>query len=283
METETVEDRIAVLLDNLEEKNQQYTDLMRLAVSDDYEFLVEMLQAVSPEILFRKDMKGRTALDWARLQNNQRSISLISQAMARALNAARKQRAGIVDSVEVVTKTSNGKLTEALAKAIEEKNADKILKLLTHSHLSRDVVADLENQIYFTDFTTRQGDTPLIRCAGLGFYDVVLELIEMGVDIEVANQYGQTALTWAALCGHAEVVRALLAKGADIFHQTREGRSCLHYACQYVKGRVVSVIFDYLFEKFSTFRVNKHPFTKYDPKRWTNYAEIMEEFTLVSK
>lgn len=282
METETVEDRIEVLLANLEVKNQQYTDLMRLAVSDNYEILVGMLQTISPEVLFRKDLKGRTALDWARLQNNQRTISLISQAMAKALNAARKQRAGIVDSIEVVTKTNNGKLTEALARAIEEKNADKILKILTHSHLSRDVVADLDAQVYFTDFTTKQGDTPLIRCAGLGFYDVVLELIDMKADIEAQNQYGQTALTWAALCGHAEVVRVLLSKGADIFHQTREGRSCLHYACRYVKGRVVSVIFDYLFEKFSSFRANKHPFTKYDPKRWTNYAEIMEEFTMVS-
>lgn len=282
LEPESIEDRIAGLLDNLEIKNQQYTDLMRAAVENDYEHLVALLRTVSPEVLFRKDLKGRTALDWARIQNNSRSISLISQAMTKALNNARKQRAGVVASVDKIARTSNRDLTLALTRAIDEKDGDKVMRILVHSHLSREVVDELEGEVYFADTTTKQGDTPLIRCAGLGLYDVVLELIDMGVDINAANQYGHSALTWACLCGHSDVVRALLSKGADIFHQTVEGRTGLHYACLYIKGRVVSVLFDVLFEQFSMFRVNTHPFTKYDPRRWTKYAEMMEQFVLVS-
>ena len=280
-DTETVENRVDAILQNLEKMNGQYTDLMRASVGDDYLYLAELLESISVEVLFRKDLKGRTALDWARLQNNQRSISLISHAMSRALNNARKHRAGVVESAETISRTSNGRLTAALSQAIDAKSSDEIMKILVHSHLSREVVSELENEVYFADFTTKQGDTPLIQCAGLGFCEVVLELIDMGCDINATNKYGHSPLTWACLCGHADVVRALLGKEANVFHQTREGRSGLHYACQYAKARVVSVLFDVLLEQFSMFRVNAHPFNKYDPKRWSKYADIVQDFVMV--
>lgn len=132
------------------------------------------------------------------------------------------------------------------------------------------------------DHRTRQGDTALIRAAGYGMAEVVIELLHMGAELNAANKYGHTALILACMCGHTEVVRILLEKKADISHQALDGRSCLHYACEYSKSRVVGCIFDMLFEKFSSFRAITHPFTKFDSKRWLKYSDIVTDIVMVS-
>jgi ankyrin repeat protein len=267
-------------IENIRNK-KELTNVMRLAITHDYFKLQEILDQANAEILFQKDSKGRTALDWARMQNNQTTIHMISEAMARELNKARIYRAGFVESMEISVRTTNRQLTLALTNALNEQNGDHALKVLMDSQLSREVVEELENEIYFTDTPTIQGDTPLIRAAGYGMDEVVVELLSMGVNINQANQYGHNALTWSCLCGHAEVVRILLLRGAIFTHQTNEKRTCLHYACLYTKSRVVSVILDVLFEKFSLFRPITYPFTKFDPHRWTKYADILESFIMV--
>lgn len=136
--------------------------------------------------------------------------------------------------------------------------------------------------MYFVDYRSHQGDTALIRAAGYDMKDVVLELLNMGADLEGANQYGHNALIWACMCGNAEVVRILLEKKANIAHQALDGRTCLHYACEYGKSRVVGCIFDVLFERFSMYRAISHPFTKYDSQRWTKYADMVTDIVMVS-
>ena len=77
--------------------------------------------------------------------------------------------------------------------------------------------------------------------------------------------------------GHTEVVRVLLFRGANIHHVTNEGRNGLHYACLYAKARTVKILFDFLFERFSTLRL-KHSQTQMDATRWGKYATFMEQF-----
>lgn len=261
---------------------RDFTILMRLAISKNYDELTSFLENIDGKLLFHKDYKGRTALDWARMQNNQQSTHLISQAMSKELNKVRMEKAGYVISSESTIRATNHRLTNLLSDAFLNRDSVAILKILLDSQLSREVVEDIEGEVYFTDFTTIEGDTPLIRAAGWGMYDVVIELLTMGVNINTPNRYGHNPLTWACVGGHSDIVRTLLQKGADFNHQTNEKRTCLHYACLYLKSRVVSVILDVLFEKFSMFRVNTHPFTKYDPLRWRKYADILERFLMVS-
>ena len=70
----------------------------------------------------------------------------------------------------------------------------------------------------------------------------------------------------------------LLFHGANIHHKTLEGRTGLHYACLYLKARVVSVLLQFLFERFSTYRL-AHPKAAFDGTRWTRY--VNSEFGLV--
>ena len=134
--------------------------------------------------------------------------------------------------------------------------------------------------------------------------DVVIELIEQDVKLDDTNKFGHTALTWACagthsltysltylltrsltylltlsltIGGHTEVVRVLLFRGANIHHVTNEGRNGLHYACLYAKARTVKILFDFLFERFSTLRL-KHSQTQMDATRWGKYATFMEQF-----
>jgi ankyrin repeat protein len=139
-----------------------------------------------------------------------------------------------------------------------------------------------DDEVYFVDHRSHQGDTALIRAAGYDMKEVVIELLHMGSDLEATNKYGHNALIWACMCGNAEVVRILLEKKANISHQALDGRTCLHYACEYGKSRVVGCIFDVLFERFSSYRAITHPFTKYDSQRWIKYADMMTDIVMVS-
>ena len=113
--------------------------------------------------------------------------------------------------------------------------------------------------------------------------EVVIELLEMGAQLEETNKYGHNALIWACMCGNAEVVRILLEKKSNIAHQALDGRTCLHFACEYAKSRVVGCIFDVLFERFSMYRTISHPFTKYDSQRWIKYANMVTDIIMVSE
>jgi hypothetical protein len=287
------------------------TQLMRLALTTDYDQLAHLLSNISSSNLFAKDSKGRTALDWARMKNNSQAIALISEAMARELNQTRIEQSGMIHlSSEQHLIQTNRKYTKLLFELLKPSQSqsqpesqtesqrsesltasssrqEQILSLLftasTTSQLSRDLLTtSLPNEIYFLDsIDPNTGDTPLLLAAGSGYYDVVIELLALGVNINQSNKYGHTPLTWCCVCGHLNIVRTLLLQNANYFHITKEKRTCLHYACLYLKVRVVSVIMDVLFEKFSMFRMISHPFTKYDPLRWRKYAEVLENFLMV--
>ena len=61
----------------------------------------------------------------------------------------------------------------------------------------------------------RDGDTPLIAAARVGFTGAVEPLIELGAKVDETNRMGETALIVAVQQRHAPIVRLLLAAGAD--------------------------------------------------------------------
>ena len=185
---------------------------------------------------------------------------------------------------------SNRLQSEILLKSLHTTDEDGAMLALTEnvegraeSHdnnsggvVFRDVVESY-GEVYFTDIPDSLGTTPLMLAAGRNMLPVVFRLIDMGAPLNAGNRHGHNPLIWACICGHTEVIKTLLYKGADINHVTAEGRTALHYTCLYAKPKAAEVLFNFLFEKFQTFRLD-HPRKKPDPSRWSKYAVILENF-----
>ena len=61
----------------------------------------------------------------------------------------------------------------------------------------------------------RNGDTPLIAAARVGFRDAVDWLIELGAKVDLDNRMGETPLIVAVQSRHTPIVRELLERGAN--------------------------------------------------------------------
>lgn len=73
------------------------------------------------------------------------------------------------------------------------------------------------------------GCTPLIGAAW-GNTAAVRALLELGADVNQAENSGMTALMWAAHGGHAGVIETLLRHGADVNARDNHGFTALMYA-----------------------------------------------------
>ena len=65
------------------------------------------------------------------------------------------------------------------------------------------------------NYTARNGDTPLIAAARVGYADAAQWLIESGAKVDVANRAGETPLIVAVQMRQPQLIRFLLSKGAD--------------------------------------------------------------------
>ena len=66
------------------------------------------------------------------------------------------------------------------------------------------------------------------------FNDVheVVDMLRVGVPVDIQDEHGYTALYWAVFCNHTEVVRVLLRKRVDVNVQNRYHWTPLHAAAQ---------------------------------------------------
>jgi Ankyrin repeats (3 copies) len=80
------------------------------------------------------------------------------------------------------------------------------------------------------DAPTREGETPLMRAASLGYEDVARALLEAGADADARRGDGFTPLILAVFFGHERIVRLLLTYGADASAHTRLGTTPEHWA-----------------------------------------------------
>ena len=65
------------------------------------------------------------------------------------------------------------------------------------------------------NLAARNGETPLIAAARIGFLGAAADLIRMGVKPDVANRMGETPLIVAVQNRHTTIVKLMLALGAD--------------------------------------------------------------------
>jgi hypothetical protein len=92
------------------------------------------------------------------------------------------------------------------------------------------------------DAPTREGQTPLMRAAALGYEDIARALLEAGADADARRSDGFTPLILAVFNGHERVARLLLTYGADASARTRLGTTPERWAAARGFGEIASLL-----------------------------------------
>jgi hypothetical protein len=259
------------------------TEFMRAAVDKDITPLLKMLCGVpnAAEELLKKDSKGRTALDWARVSRNYLAVTLILKVISKYLNDSRIERFHTIGAFEKFLTDTNRAHNHRLLRALKDRNVAKAIDVLTSNQLVREEIEGI-GQVYFIDQAGPVGYTPLMLAAGMNMPDVVRILVERQAPLEAENTFGHTALTIAVCGGNSDIVQYLLFKKANFYHQTKTKRTVLHYACLYKKAKIMKVLLDYVLEQFAIYRVEGHSLIDFDSSRWTTYVDKTKQFLNVS-
>ena len=73
----------------------------------------------------------------------------------------------------------------------------------------------LLNQGANPNLAARDGETPLIAAARIGYLGALADLVRLGAKVDAANRAGETALIVAVQNRHPAIVKVLLSLGAD--------------------------------------------------------------------
>ena len=93
------------------------------------------------------------------------------------------------------------------------------------------------------DRSDERGSTVLHRTVGAGPDAApVLQLLDLGAEIDARDQFGWTALHVASAHGYADSVRVLLARGASRDLLTAHGKSALDFAVANRRADVVELL-----------------------------------------
>jgi ankyrin repeat protein len=106
-----------------------------------------------------------------------------------------------------------------------------------------DCVLELINVGAELNTSTVQKATPLITASALGHLEIVQLLIDNGADINARGINGITALRCAVQ--HIETAKALIYAGADINAKTNDGDSVLMYAKRKGENDTVKLLLDH--------------------------------------
>jgi len=174
--------------------------------------------------------------------NSQTKISATEQ--KRILDA--KDDEGITALMKAAeageTETCTLLLTEgasADAKDDEHWNALMWASLAGQSDIVEMLIKDYGLQ---ADYVTEKAETPLMKAASNGHWDVCSFLIDEGAKINLHDQEYQTALMWACAEGHIECVKGLLAGDAKTDVMTKAGRTALSLAAQFGRFEVAKLL-----------------------------------------
>jgi ankyrin repeat protein len=74
------------------------------------------------------------------------------------------------------------------------------------------------------------GDRPLHRAAMEGHVETARALLELGADVNAADNLGARPLHWAADRGHMDTIRLLIEHGAQVNAENCEGKTAADWA-----------------------------------------------------
>ena len=152
-------------------------------------------------------------MNWAKLMP-------VTLAMLLAAQPAASQTFGRDDFVAAVRDRDGAKAMEMLRSrgtlAVNSRD-DKGMTGLIVAIARRDDewTSFLLNQGADPNLAARDGETPLIAAARIGYLGAAADLIRLRVKVDTTNRMGETALIVAVQARHTEIVKLLLAAGAD--------------------------------------------------------------------
>ncbi|KAI9986925.1 hypothetical protein PInf_025894 [Phytophthora infestans] len=207
--------------------------------------------------LILTDQSGRTAFDWAKLtgntqalewlENRQREKSLKHQSLANRQDRVAQCQALLSYHEECIQRI------ESLI-ALQFFDENGLVEFLKATTISVSEFTRAFNDLkamdntpralpfrsqFFVNIETREGWTPLTKCAAFGYAFGVQELVSMGADYRYETRLRHTAMTWASYCGHEAVVLHLLRVGVDVNQKTRDGKTALMHAISNSQAKIV--------------------------------------------
>ncbi|KAK1946982.1 Ankyrin repeat domain-containing protein 17 [Phytophthora citrophthora] len=207
--------------------------------------------------LLQTDKSGRTAFDWAKLTGNlealkwlekrQRDKSIKHQSaanrqerVAQCLELLHQHEEYIQSIKHLIASQFFGEealvtfLKSATITSAEFTQALSDLKDMDGTSRSR----SFQSQ-FFVNVETREGWTPVAKCAAFGYVAAVQELLARGADLHYETRLRHTAMTWASYCGHEAVVLHLLRIRVNLDQKTRDGKTALMHAISNSQAKIV--------------------------------------------
>lgn len=86
---------------------------------------------------------------------------------------------------------------------------------------------------------------PIARVAWRGNVDLLLNLIELGADINNADSQGITPLMWAAKRDHPDICAILIQRKADFLRRSKDGYTALDYAILHGNYSAAYIIYEF--------------------------------------
>ncbi|MDP6893380.1 MAG: ankyrin repeat domain-containing protein, partial [Verrucomicrobiota bacterium] len=77
-----------------------------------------------------------------------------------------------------------------------------------------------------------------------GNLNIVIQQLNTGVDVNLANESGDTPITYAAFMGHLEIVDLLIEKGAKVNAKGLAGWTPLHLAAQRGHKKITELLIE---------------------------------------
>lgn len=219
--------------------------------------MIECVLQYNPDLALC-DTTGKTAYDWARLTGNDDAMSMLEvkqrkESLHNANQLSRQQR--VAECWDLLARHEHYVVAIETMLACTQFNEAELVAFLKGTTISLEeftnTVDDLQRAdadqlkktphrlTYFVNTETRDGWTPLIKSAALGYLAAVQELLDMGAILHHETRLKHTAMTWACYCGHEGVVLHLIRAGVDVNRSTREGKTALMHAVSNAQPKIV--------------------------------------------
>jgi ankyrin repeat protein len=228
------------------------TPLMRAASKEDPSELLDLLNSerdgtgtTISSSLFVKDTMGRTALDWARVVNNEMNVVALRKAMLGAIHDARVDLvANDLDTSERV-RVSNKEAGRAILEAVKQRRAqDAIDIIVANRELDRELVEDFNDKLIeaydeeMSEFNQFKERKMALHVQRGGFKEDRLDYGPTPVEPKIVPYFvnsedhsGFSVLMIAASWDMIDVVTALVDLGAKVEHTNKYGHTALTWAC----------------------------------------------------